>query len=120
MQVPEWMSGLFQAIDRRDAEAFAGYLTADARFVFGNAPAVCGRTEIAAAVGGFFAAIAGISHALDQVWVVDGTAICRGTATYSRHDGSEITLPFANIMGLAEGLIRDYRIYADTSPLFAA
>jgi ketosteroid isomerase-like protein len=119
MQVPEWMTGLFQAIDRRDATAFSGYLSADARFVFGNAPAVCGRAEIEAAVGGFFAAIAGISHTLEDAWLVEGTAICRGTATYIRHDGSQITLPFANVLGLADGQIRDYRIYADTSPLFA-
>lgn len=46
--------------------------------------------------------------------------IDRGDVTYTRHDGSSLTLLCANIFKLRGGLIGEYLIYADIPPLFAA
>ena len=54
--------GLFAAIDAKDAASFVSYLTEDAVFRFGSAPAVQGREAIREAVDGFFAPIAGCRH----------------------------------------------------------
>ena len=44
--------------------------------------------------------------------------ICEGETTYTRHDGTQITLPFANVFELEGELISTYKIYADIGPLY--
>jgi ketosteroid isomerase-like protein len=115
-----WWEQLFAAIDARDAVAFSARLTADADFRFGNMPVVSGTAAITAAVGGFFSSVAGCRHALLRTWVDDTTVACEGSVTYTRHDGTAVTVPFANVFELSGRLIRSYRIYIDNSPLTAA
>jgi len=62
---------------------------------------------------------AALEHKLLRI-VADGNAVvCEGEVTYTRHDGSNITLPFANVFEVGDGLISLYRIYIDMGPLFA-
>jgi ketosteroid isomerase-like protein len=111
--------GLFAAIDSNDATAFVGFLTDDAVFRFGSAPAVQGRAAIHNAVAGFFSSIAGCAHAVNTS-IRDGeTLVCEGEVTYRRHNGSEITLPFADVLEYDGDLIANYKIYMDISPLYA-
>ena len=72
-------------------------------------------------VAGFFDSIAGVSHRVIDSWCVDGKLTCHGTVSYTRHDGSVLTVPFANIMTLRQGSGRasEYLIFADTSELYA-
>lgn len=120
MSSPNWLSGLFQAIDRSDIAAFAEHLHDDAVFRFGNAPPVRGRAAITEAVAGFFGAVRSLSHRIEESWTVADAVICRGSVTYTRHDGSTLTVPFANIFKLRDSLIGEYLIYADNSALFAS
>ncbi len=113
-----WIDELFAAIDRKDAAAFAGFLGTNASFRFGNLPAVQGREAIIAMVGGFFAALRGLQHRLEDRWQVPDAAIVTGTVTYTRHDGSTLSVPFANVMKLQQSGIQDYSIFADNSALF--
>lgn len=116
-----WIDDLFASIDRKDHKAFAAFLEPDACFRFGNLPAVNGRPEIAEVTAGFFAAIQGIRHRFDGRWLVPGTAIVTGNVTYTRHDGSTLDVPFANVLTLGEsGGVADYRIFVDNSALFQA
>jgi limonene-1,2-epoxide hydrolase len=110
---------LFGAIDGQDADRFVSFLTPEASFRFGSAPAVTGRSTIAEAVRGFFATIAGCRHRLANTWAGDETLVCEGEVTYRRHDGSEITLPFVNVFGMEGELIADYKIYVDIGPLYS-
>lgn len=109
---------LLATIDTRDANAFAGFLTSDASFRFGNFPAVIGREAITAMVGEFFKAIRGVCHRLEDQWSLPGVAICAGLVTYTRHDGSALQVPFANVMKVRADGIYDYRIFIDNSALF--
>jgi ketosteroid isomerase-like protein len=111
--------GLFAAIDANDAAAFVGFLTDDAVFRFGSAPPVRGRSAIQAAVDGFFGTIAGCSHNVRKVVESGSTLVCEGEVTYRRHNGTEITLPFADVFEYAGDLIGQYKIYMDVSPLYA-
>ena len=115
-----WWQRLFATIDARDAPAFSALLTSDAEFRFGNSPVVSGTAGITGAVGGFFASIAGCRHALLRTWSGPDAVACEGTVTYTRHDGTAVTIPFANVFELSGSLIRSYRIYIDNSPLAAA
>ena len=124
-EAADWAAGgrawtsLFDAIDARDAQRFASFLTPDGEFRFGNGPPVHGRAAVAAAVAGFFGSIAGCRHSLARTWSGDGSAVCEGTVAYTRHDGRVVTVPFANVFLLAGGQIASYRIYIDNGPLYA-
>lgn len=118
--MPEWITRLFDAIDRMDPDALAAFLTEDASFRFGSAAAVSGRAAAREAVAGFFTTIKGLSHRIIEVWEQGDTVICEGEATYARHSGEDLTLPFLNVFRMQGDLIADYRIYIDPSPLFAA
>lgn len=111
--------GLFAAIDARDGAGFVSYLTEDAVFRFGSAPPVQGRDAILAAVDGFFTTIAGCSHQITNSLRKGDTLVCEGNVTYTRHDGSEITLPFADVLEYEGALIGHYKIYLDVAPLYA-
>lgn len=115
----ELLQDVFAAIDRRDADGFVSYLTAGAVFRFGSAPPVEGRDAAREAVAGFFASIAGLSHKLSNSIATDETLICEGEVTYTRHDGSTVTIPFADSFELDDGLISHYKIYMDIGPLYA-
>lgn len=113
-----WIKNLFDCIDRRDAAGFAAFLTHDASFRFGNAPAVTGSAAIEAAVAGFFAALGGLSHRVTLSADLGEHVVCRGDTTYTRIDGSQVTVPFANVFEMQGGHVRDYQIYADLTPLW--
>ena len=110
---------LFVAIDTMDTEGFLAFIAPDAEFRFGSAPAVRGQAGIGEAVGGFFTSIAGLSHELQRIVARDNAVICEGQVTYTRHDGSAVTLPFCNVFETRDDLISLYRIYIDIAPLYA-
>jgi ketosteroid isomerase-like protein len=114
-----WWERLFAVVDAGDAAAFIDLLTPDARFRFGNAPAIVGSDAIRSAVAGFFAAIASSRHELLDIWNGASTAVCEGMVTYRRHDGSTLSIPFANVFELKGDKIAAYRIYIDNSSLFS-
>ena len=43
--------------------------------------------------------------------------ICHGTVTYTRHDSSQLKVPFTNILKMDDKLIKEYLIYVDVSQL---
>jgi limonene-1,2-epoxide hydrolase len=110
---------LFEAIDVQDVDRFLTFIDADATFRFGSAPAVAGHAAIAAAVSGFFDTIAGLSHEIKNTVSSGSMLVCEGDVTYTKLDGSEVTLPFVNIFEIDDELIVDYRIYVDVGPLYA-
>jgi ketosteroid isomerase-like protein len=116
---PEWVQRVFAAVDAGDARRFAAAFAEDGRFRFGNAPAVIGQEAVAAAVDGFFASIRGCRHELTRFWGGPRHCAMDGTVTYVRHDGRELTLPFANVFVLRGEKIAEYLVYVDLAPLFA-
>ncbi len=114
-----WLPQLFACIDARDAAAFCEFLSEDGVFRYGNAEPVRGRDAIRDYVGGFFEAIAGLEHRIEHHWSEPDAVICHGTVTYTRHDGSTLMVPFANILTLSGNRVGDYLIFVDASALFA-
>jgi ketosteroid isomerase-like protein len=115
-----WWKALFAAVDGKNTSAFLKFLTPDAEFRFANAPAAFGHAAVGESVEGFFGAIGSSAHTLNRTWQDEDSAICEGTVTYTRLDGSELTVPFANVFYMRDGLIARYLIFIDQGDLFAA
>lgn len=114
-----WVDDLFAAVDAKDTERFLSFLTADAQFRFGSDPPVIGTAAIRGAIDAVLTSVAGLSHELEQVWAQGSNVICKGTITYTRHDGRRVSIPFCNVLGMSDGRIRDYVVYTDPKPLLA-
>ena len=112
------IESLFNDIDSMDAEKFVSYLDDNVTFTFGNAPTVKGKEATRQMVDGFFKSIKGISHKKIRMWEHPDSIIYQGTSSYTRHDGSELTVPFLNVFILKGEKIIDYKIYIDLSQLY--
>ena len=108
---------VFEAIDRKDAEGFVGFLTDDAVFAYGSQDPVAGRKSIQEYVAGFFGTLVGLSHEIEGIWEVDETAFVRGRVQYELSDGRQVAVPFLNLFAMNGDLIREYRVYIDPTPL---
>jgi len=113
----DWVKKLFAAIDQKDADGFASFLTPGARFRFANAPVVSNKENIRDAVVMFFSGIKSLRHHILNIWEQDKIVICEGEVTYIRLNGSELTVPFVDILRMKGDLIEDYRIFMDISSL---
>ena len=118
MDKSKWFQQLFESIDQKDADKFVTFLTDDAVFKFGNADPVNGKAAIRGAVAAFFSSIQAINHKINDTWTQPDAVVCHGTVTYTRHDSSLLTVPFANIFKMRDNSIREYLIFIDTSRLY--
>lgn len=114
-----WTTEMFRGIDSKDTERFLAFLTEDAQFRFGNAPPTLGSQNIAALLTGFFASIKALRHDVLNTWAVPNHVLCQGTVTYTRHDGSTLSVPFVDVFAMHGTLVKDYLIYVDASQLYA-
>ena len=120
MNNPDWINRLFQVLDKSDVEGFLTFLSEDALFRFGNSDPVIGKKAIREAMTYFYGSIKAISHEVGETWEHPDTVICHGSVTYTRHDSSEYTVPFADIFKMDANLIKEYLIYIDNSKLYTA
>lgn len=116
----EFAAATFKAVDDMDEKRFSNCLAEDGVFVFGNADPVKGRAAIAEYVKNFLSMIRASVHDLSDVWQIDDNIITRLRVTYTRHDGKKLSFPCVTVWQIRDGLIADYRIYIDNTPLFAA
>jgi len=113
----EFLQSLFHSIDSKDSAAFMQFLAPDCSFRLGNLPAVTGREAIGAAVAGFFDSLQSIAHSPADAWHTAGSSISHGSVCYTRHDGSQLTVPFAIILKREAQLVSEYLVFIDISGL---
>ena len=118
VETETWTKRLFQSIDNQDTDAFTAFLADDVVFRFGNMEPVKGRAAVGEAVSGFFGSIRAIQHNVAALWDEGSKVICHGTVTYTRHDSTTLSVPFALILGVDNDLIREYLIFVDVSKLY--
>jgi ketosteroid isomerase-like protein len=115
-----YADGMFAVVDRLDADAFAEYYAPDAVLRFGNAEPVHGREAIHRTYADFFATLDGLVHDMQHYFHQDDTHLAEALVTYTRKDGSLVTVPAISVFHVREdGLIDSYRIYVDLAPLYA-
>jgi hypothetical protein len=113
----ERISQLFQTVDAKNADALTSFLSETAVFRYGSQPAVQGKEAIRGYVSAFFGSIEALSHRVIDTWERDDSMVCQGVVTYTRGDGSDVSVPFTNIFRFEGDLIRDYLVYVDPTPL---
>ena len=109
---------LFKAIDEFDTKAFSSYLDENANFKFANIPLITGKNNIFDFVAGFFQSIKAIRHKNLEIYELDGIRIVNGNVTYTRLDGSTLSVDFSNTFKLNGNKIKDYLIFIDNSALY--
>lgn len=113
MREPNWIRDLFDALDRKKVDQFCDYLTDDATFVYASEGSVDGLEEVREFVGSFVSGIESSNHRIHEVIQTPTRAVVRGEVDYVRLDGSELTVPFANIFELEDDGISEYQVYVD-------
>jgi len=111
---------LFASIDRRDWAAFGAHLTDDVTFRYGSQPPVTGKAAVLEAAAGAVAPFSAVAHTFDRDWTTDTDSVVAGQVAYTLPSGQVIALEFLNRFKLSDGKIREYLIFIDASPVFAA
>lgn len=118
MDYKVWIKQLFQTIDSMNADKFASLFADNGTFKFGNGETVSGKNAIRQYVAAFFSSIKSISHEITDIVMENGSLVCLGEVTYTRHDSSRLTAPFADYIKLDGELAVEYQVYADISALY--
>jgi ketosteroid isomerase-like protein len=114
-----WADELYAKVDNKDAAGFAAAFTEDGVFKYGNLPEVQGRAAIEQFCAGFFAGIAGLAHTIKGEYRDGATRFLEFECTYTRLDGSKVTLPAVTRFFMDGELARHAQVFMDVSPLFA-
>jgi ketosteroid isomerase-like protein len=109
---------VFKTIDSMQPDSIAALFTEDARMVFGNADPLVGREAITAGVQGFFSTINGLQHQIVNEWHIGADTIAETEVTYRRLDDKKVTVPVVSIWHTHDGLIDDYRVFFDLTPVY--
>ena len=99
-------------------DRFAAHLAEDVRFRFGNAEPVHGREAVRDVWAGFCQTVDGVRHEPVEQWESGAATIAESDVTYTRKDGTTVTVPVVTIYRSEDGLIQDYRVFIDLAPLF--
>jgi len=111
---------VFTIVDTADAVGFSQLFAPNARLIFGNAEPMVGPDAIAAGIGAFFNSILALRHEVVAEWNVGPDTITTLRVTYTRLDGTAVTIPTASIWSVgSDGLIEHYQVFFDITPLFA-
>ncbi len=109
---------LFKSIDDADTTTFLTFLDENANFKFANMPVVTGKKNIGDFLGGFFQSIKGLKHKNLEVYELEGVKFVNGNVTYTRHDGSTLSVDYSNTFKYKGDKILDYLIFVDNSELY--
>ncbi len=115
----DWVRAIYDDADGLDAAAFAAHFAPDASFTMGNNPPLTGPAEIEAGLKGFFGLIAGMRHDFTHRWTAGPVEVMEAAVTYTRADGSTVTVPGMSVTERDGDRIAAMRAYIDIAPLFA-
>ena len=112
-------SQLFSDIDSMEPERFTAHLADDVVMRFGNAEPVRGKAAVHDAWAAFCDGLDGVSHPPGRRWESEQGTVAEADVSYTRKDGTTVTVPVVTIYRSSGELIDDYRIFIDLAPLFA-
>lgn len=115
----DWTKQLFSDIDKMEPDTFANYFADSGVFSFGAFPAATGRAAIAEFVRNFFSTLASLAHDVIDVYEHGDLLIIRFDVTYTLDGGATVTIPAMETVRRENGLVTEYIIFLDPTPLQA-
>lgn len=109
---------LFGRGEAFDSDGFVSFFTDKPMYQFGNLKPCYTREEIRASVAAFFSAVDALYHDVRNIWEVGDTAFVEMDVTYWRKDGTNLTLPCADIVRFDGTKVAELRIFMDANPIF--
>ncbi|HEX4401629.1 MAG TPA: nuclear transport factor 2 family protein [Galbitalea sp.] len=113
------VAAMCAAVDRGDAEGFASWFAADARYRFGNSAATIGRSAVLTATEGAANSLPWVRHTVDQIAHLGDQLFCRFTISTADPAGTEVDLPCVTVIWIAHDEIVDYQVTMDLAPAFS-
>jgi hypothetical protein len=112
-----WLTRYYELLDQnRVGEAIRGFIAEDFTIRFGNAE----PTSFVEQARRMSKLITGVGHRLLTVLEgEDGSLACELEVTYTKHDGSSITVPGSLFARVEHGRFVEQRVYIDQGPLLA-
>lgn len=120
MPTPLQVQEAFRSVDEMRLDDFAALFTPDGTMTFGNGEPSVGPDAIRAALADFYQHLTGVRHELRGAWIVDDASINEAIVHYTMKDGSDVPLPVTSILRWSGDQVREWRIYMDAAPAFAA
>ena len=115
----DWLEQFYADVDAMRMDEFLDHFTDDGVVVYANNPPAHGKQQIGEAIGGLWASIDGLRHEFHERYDRDDRTIIEAAVTYTRRDGSEVTLPAASAFGRRDDKVESLTVYMDLAPLFA-
>jgi uncharacterized protein len=117
----DWARSFFATIDSGDLEEIAARFAPDIRLAMGNGAASEGREAAREAFGQMAGTVKSTRHDILGVWRGSDADIevvsVEANVTYTLAD-RDVTVPVTSTLRLRDGLVTDYRIFIDTTPVF--
>lgn len=115
----DWITAYYEAADSLAIDRLLELHTDDTRLAFGNYPVVEGQDGVRAALSDFWSTIKAMSHQVTGAWSLhDGrVGIAELLVTYTRHDGSQVTIKACTTLRRRDGLVSEIRIHGDFTPI---
>jgi len=115
----DWTSDFFRDADTLDVERLISWFAEPIEVRFGNAPPIHGRTSAEQAFRQFYSSLSGMRHRREVLVSSGDLAAQMAVVTYTRRDGSEISMPVASHLRRVGGQQIDRLwIFIDMAPLF--
>lgn len=116
----DWAAAFFRDADQLDLPLLMAWFGPDIDLRLANVPPIQGRGAVEVTFAEFWSGIRGMRHVRETL-VVDGDTAFQGSkVTYTRPDGSEVTMPVASHLRRdAAGTLDRLWIYIDLGPLYA-
>jgi len=109
---------MYRAIDAKSSVGMCEFLTENSSFRFANLPVIEGKSNIIEFLDGFFESIKAIKHTEFEYWNAENNWFVMGYVTYTRHNDSQLIVPFAVHLKMNGDLIREFLIFGDMSELY--
>lgn len=113
----EWVWDYFRDVDTFDPEQVVKHYAEDGSFRFGNQPPVQGKDAIREMLRQFYGSIRDMKHRNTGLWLGDNSAVFEAEVTFTRNDGSSVTIPASSIIRREGDLVTDFRMIMDATPV---
>ena len=115
----QWLQNKYLAVDSRNHNEYAKYLSDDCALQFGNNPLAVGENALLQGIDNFWDSIHGLNHNFINVLGTDNCLVLEAVIDYTRVDNKVVQTPCVTIIERNdEGLAKSIRIFIDTTPVY--